>query len=63
MNLAHWILEHLTPGHRDSRARFIVAMEHNAKETELLTDEIRKASFEPDKTQRLFVGANNHRRA
>lgn len=62
MNLAHWILEHLTPGHKQSRARLVIAMEHNAKETELLTDEIRKASFEPDKTQRLFVGAN-HRRA
>ena len=62
MNLANWILEHLTPGHRESRARLVIAMEHNAKETELLTDEIRKASFEPDKTQRLFI-RDNHRRS
>lgn len=35
----------------------VQAMESNARETELLTDEIRRASFSPDK-QRLFVKVN-----
>lgn len=56
MSLAHWILEHLTPGHSESRARLAHAMEANSKANDLLTEEMKRAAFRPDQTMRLRVG-------
>ena len=56
MSLAHWILEHITPGYSESRERLNHAMEANSKANDLLTEEMRRAAFRPDQTMRLRVG-------
>lgn len=56
MSLAHWILEHLTPGYNASRERLAHAMDANSKANDLLTEEMKRAAFRPDQTMRLRVG-------
>lgn len=62
MNLAQHILHLIFPHDDDQRKRMLQAMESNARETELLTAEIKRASFSPDK-QRMFVRINGHPKA
>jgi hypothetical protein len=57
MSLAQWILERLTPGGATSKERLVEAMKRNAMETELLTGEIHRVSFKPDKTTRLRIAS------
>jgi hypothetical protein len=56
VSLAHWILEHLTPGYNASRERLAHAMDANSKANDLLTEEMKRAAFRPDQTMRLRVG-------
>lgn len=58
MNLAQHILHFIFPRDDDQRKCLMHAMEMNARETELLTDEIRRTSFSPDTTQKLFIKVN-----
>lgn len=61
MSLASWILEHIAPGYRDSKERFATAMQENSKANDLLTAELQRAAFQPEKTQRIMRVNGHHK--